>query len=194
MKRLHPRVNVWVAAAIVAFGVRTVLAVDVKIDFDKAFDFKNVKTWDWDPASRGDVKMARTQADNPEAIRQQAEPIIVDAVGTEMKARGLQPSNGAQPDVIVRYFLLLSTNTNAQTMGQFLPATVDWGLPLFAPATQSLDIKNAGSLVLDLSGKSSVVWRGVAQAQIKVDSTPKKRESLLREAVRELIKRFPPKS
>ena len=79
-------------------------------------------------------------------------------------------------------------------MGQFLPATTAWGLPPFAPATQSLKIMNQGSLVLDLSAKGAVVWRGVAQAGVEFDANDKKREALLREAVRDLLKRYPPKS
>ena len=60
---------------------------------------------------------------------------------------------------------------STQTMGQFLPATTAWGLPPFPQATQSLKIMNRGSLVLDLSAKGTVVWRGVAQAKIKMDAT-----------------------
>ena len=53
---------------------------------------------------------------------------------------------------------------------------------------------NQGSLVLDLSAKGHVVWRGVAQAQIKPGCADgKKREALLRDAVREVLKRYPPK-
>ena len=82
---------------------------------------------------------------------------------------------------------------SAQTMGQFLPATTAWGLPPFEQATQSLKMMNQGSLVLDLSAKDVVVWRGVAQAKIKIDADDKKREALLREAVRDLLRRYPPK-
>ena len=82
---------------------------------------------------------------------------------------------------------------STQTVGQFLPATSAWGLPPFAPATQSLKVMNQGSLVLDLSAKGVVVWRGVAQAKIAFDADDKKREALLREAVRDLLKRYPPK-
>ena len=121
-----------------------------------------------------------------------ADPIIVDAVGTEMARLKLQPA-ASNPDLIVRYFLLLSTNQTAQTMGQFLPGTVAWGLPPFEQTTQSLKIMNQGSLVLDLAGRGSVVWRGVAQAKLKFDTDPKKREAILREAVSDLLKKFPPK-
>ena len=74
------------------------------------------------------------------------------------------------------YYLLLTTNMTAQTMGQFLPATLQWGLPPFPPATQALEVMNQGSLVLDLSAKQDIVWRGVAQAKLKIGAEPKKRE------------------
>ena len=181
------------AFAIVAFAVQATLArVDVKIDFDKTFDFKTVKTWGWSPSGPGEVKMARTQTDDPEAMKKVAEPPIVDAVTIEMTRLGLTQAP-ANPDVIVNYYLLLTTNQTAQTVGQFLPATMAWGLPLFPQATQSLKVMNQGALVIDLTAKSNIVWRGVAQAQIKIGTAMKDREAKLREAVRDLLKRYPPK-
>ena len=179
------------AAAVVLLAESALARVDVKIDFDKAFNFTAVRTWRFDPAGNGEVKMARTQKDDPEAARAAAEPIIVDAVTTEMQRLKLQKSD--TPDLIVRYFLLLTTNQTAQTMGQFLPGTVAWGLPPFEQTTQSLKLMNQGSLVIDLAAKGNVVWRGVAQAKLKFDVDFKKREALLREAVHDLLRRFPPK-
>jgi hypothetical protein len=95
--------------------------------------------------------------------------------------------------LIVRYFLLLSTDQTAQTMGQFLPGTTAWALPPFQQTTQSLKVMNQGALVIDLAGGGNVVWRGVAQAKLKFDTEFKKREAVMREAVRDLLKRFPPK-
>ena len=102
-------------------------------------------------------------------------------------------ASAADPDVTIAYFLLLTTNQESQSMGQFLPPTMAWGLPLFPQATTSMKVLNQGALVLDLSAKGSVVWRGVAQAQLKPDTDFKKREALIREGVRDLLKRYPPK-
>jgi len=165
--------------------------VDVKIDFDKAFNFTSVRSWRFDPAGSGEVKMARTQKDDPDAVKAVAEPIIVDAVTKEMQLLKLQRADS--PDVIVRYFLLLTTNQTAQTMGQFLPGTVAWGLPPFEQTTQSLKLMNQGSLVIDLAANGNVVWRGIAQAKLKFDADFKKREAVIREAVHDLLRRFPPK-
>lgn len=182
-------------AAIALLSGRALARVDVDIQFDEKFDFSKVKTWAWSPAGYGDVKMARTQTDNPEAMRKFAEPIIVDAITTEMGNRGLRSAetSAAPPDLTVVYYLLLSTNITAQTIGQFLPNTTAWGLPPFLATTQSFEVFNRGSLVIDLSSGSNVVWRGVAQSNIKIDADNKKRETLIREGVRDLLRRYPPK-
>ena len=187
MRSIQP----WIAAIAIVAGVSTVMAVDVKIDFDKTFAFKDAHTWEWNPKGSGQIVMARTPDDDPEAFRKLAEPIILSEVATEMGRSKLQQKSEA-PDLVLTYYVLLSTSMSAQTMGQFLPATY-WGLPPFAPSTSSLRVMNQGSLVLDFSAAGNVVWRGVAQAEIKPDADNKKRESVLRDAVRSLLRRFPPK-
>jgi hypothetical protein len=167
--------------------------VDVRVEHDKTFNFKPMRTWAWSQDGPGYVRMARTQQDDPDAAKRKAEPWILDAVASEMTRRGMQRAE-SEPDLNLTYYLLLSTNMSTQTMGQFLPATAAWGLPIFAPATQSMKMMNQGSLVLDLSSKGVVVWRGVAQAKVAFEVDDKKREALLREAVRDLLRRYPPKS
>ena len=152
---------------IVVVGLVTALAlvfhvslegVDVRVENDKAFDFKPVRTWAWNPQGAGDVMMARTPDDDPAAMKRLAEPWILDAVATEMMRRGLQQAT-SQPDLTVTCTPAAATNTTRTTMGQFLPATTGWGPP-FAPATTSLKMMNQGSLVLDLSAKGE--WSGAA--------------------------------
>jgi hypothetical protein len=186
------RIACVVAAAVMLAIMPVAARVDVKVEFDKAFDFKGVKTWGWNPRAPGEVKMARTQQDDPESARRRAEPIIVDAVTAAIGKKGLQQTT-AEPDLTVTYYLLLTTSMSAQTVGQFLPATTGWGLPPFEQATQSLKMMNRGSLVLAMTGKGHVVWRGLAQAKIKFDADEIKRESLLREAVRDLLAKYPPR-
>ena len=166
--------------------------VDVKVEHDKTFDFKPVRTWAWNPGFAGDVMVGRTEYDDKEALKKQAEPIIFDAVAGEMKQRKMEQATG-KPDLVMTYYLLLTTNMTSQTVGQFLPSVPEWGIPPFIPATQALKVMNMGSLVLDLSANNTIVWRGVAQAKIEIGAEPKKREALLREAVRDLLKKYPPK-
>jgi hypothetical protein len=184
-------------ASLVAIGVVVALgvagAVDVTIDVDRTFDFGAARSWGWNPDGRGAVRMARTQEDDPEAARSKAEPIIVATVASEMERRGWPPA-AATPDLVITYFLLLSTNVSGQTVGQFVPATPEWGLPPFTRGTQSLKVMNSGSLVLDVSAAGAVVWRGVAHAQIRLDADAARREALLRDAVRDLLRGFPRRS
>lgn len=190
------RKTLWTAtAALAMLGLAvqiTSARIDVKVDFDKNFDFKSVRTWTWATPQPGDVKMARTKEDDPEAMRRLAEPVILEAMNAETKRRGLEPASGA-PDVVITYYLLMSTTMSAQTMGQFLPAVSGWGLPPFEGATQSLKIMNRGSLVLDMSAKDQVIWRGLAQANLKMDADIPERQKKLREAVRDLLAKFPPR-
>ena len=176
-----------VAAGLV-IAVHAVLAVDVKVEFDKAFNFKAVQTWAWNPDGPGLVKMARTPTDDPETVRKQAEPLIVTAVEAELTRRGLKRTTEA-PDVFVTFYLLLTLGSSAQTFGQFL-GPHQWGVPPYTASTQALEVMNHGSLVLDFAAKETVIWRGVAQANVRTDSDVKRREALLREAVRDLLRRF----
>jgi hypothetical protein len=192
----HPaqsRIVVLAIATALALALHVgVEGVEVRVDHDKMFNFKSARTWAWNPEGAGDVRMARTQSDDPEAMKRMAEPWILDAVAKEMPGRGLQQA-ASQPDLTLTYYLLLTTNMTSQTAGQFLPATAAWGLPLFPQSTQSLKVMNEGALVLDLSAKGAVVWRGVARARIAFETDDKKREALVREAVRDLLRRYPPK-
>ena len=192
MRNLHPKLMVCLGAIVLAAQVVLVARVDVKVEYDKKFDFKPVKTWAWNPDNPGEIRMARSEYDDPAAIRKEAEPIILESVAAEMKQRGLTEAKGV-PDLKVTYYLLLTTGFSQQEMGQFLPAVAQWGIPPFPPATQALQAMNLGSLVIDLTAKQDIVWRGVAQAKLKIGTEPKKRQSVLREAVRDLLKKYPPR-
>jgi hypothetical protein len=187
------RITVVAIAAVLTLAVQVgVEGVDVQVDHDKAFDFKTMRTWAWNPEGAGDVVMARTQEDDKEAMKRRAEPVIRDAVAMEMMRRGLQAVD-TTPDLTLTYYLVLTTNMTTQTMGQFLPGTTAWALPPFAQATQSMKMMNQGALLLVLSAKGEQVWRGLAQAKVAFDATNTKREAVLREGVRDLLKRYPPK-
>jgi hypothetical protein len=194
MRTTSSRLTIWLATAALAAGLPTVLMarVKVQVNYDKKFDFKPVRTWAWNPSGPGQLMMARTADDDKEAARKMAEPIILEGVASELAKRGLTAATG-QPDLTVTYYLLLTSGVDAQYMGQFLSATPEWGLPPFPPATQSFKATNNGALVIDFNAKNDIVWRGIAQAQLDIGIDLKKREAVLREGIRDLIKRFPPK-
>jgi hypothetical protein len=182
------------ACAIAGLAGHVIAAVKVKTQFTKSFDFTKAKTWSWHEGGPGEVKMALTADDNPELVRQRAEPIIMEAVGATLPQRGLAAAaTGAPSDVKIKYYVLITLGTDAQTIGQFLPAVTAWGVPPFSGATQSYSVIERGSLVLDISANKEVVWRGIGQAELKPGQTQEKRAALVRAAVADILKKYPPK-
>jgi hypothetical protein len=193
MRRLQGLLTVLAIAIGVGVAVQPGdAAVKARVDYDKTFDFTKLKTWSWNPAGAGQVVVGRTKDDNPEVVKQRAEPIIFDAVGKELPRRGLKQATGTA-DATLMYYLLLTVSSSGQTLGQFLPSVAQWGVPPFAPNTTSLEVIEQGSLVIDMVVNGKPVWRGIGEAKINLDDDQKKREALLRDGVRELIRRFPPK-
>jgi hypothetical protein len=168
-------------------------AIKVKTDHSQTFDFKKPRTWAWDDEGAGRVIMARTADDHPEEVKERAEPIIKEAVATELARRRLQPAGAAKPDLEVTYYLLITIGNSAQYIGQFVPSVPEWGLPPFSGATQALRVLDQGSLLLDITANDNVVWRGLAQAEIKPGMTVEKRHQLIRDAVKDVLGKYPPR-
>ncbi len=169
--------------------------VKVRSDYDKTYDFASVRTWTWDPQNAGEVKMMLTPDDDPEAVRQRFEPTIRQAVEQELSRRGLTQTTPEQADLRVMYYVLISLGSSAQEVGQFLPAVAAWGLPPLPAATTSLRMIEQGSLVIDMIAPrlKSVVWRGIAQAEIHRERTDPERQERIREALRDMLGKYPPK-
>ncbi len=170
--------------------------IKVQSDFDPNADFTVLKTWAWPPDGPGQMKMALTKEDDPEVPRKRFEPVLVAAVEETMAKKGLpKAAAGQQPDFLLAYFGLISLNTSSQVMGQFIPGTMEWGIPPFEGRTQSLKIYEQGTLVLDAmtpDGKKPI-WRAIARAELNRERSDAERNKNLREAVSDLLKEFPPK-
>jgi hypothetical protein len=170
--------------------------IKVRAEPDPDFDFATVKTWAWD-ADAGDVMMARTQSDDPAALKARVDPMVRRYVESEMTKKGLKVAPaGTTPNVFLHYYVLVTISATGQYAGQFLPAVPYWGLPPFNPGTTALDVATKGSLILDAllpgaAGERKVVWRGLAESTVADDDPQPKREARMREAVAELVKRFP---
>ena len=77
---------------------------------------------------------------------------------------------------------------------QFVPTVPEWGIPPFSyGATQSLKVIEEGSLILDVTSaeKRVLIWRGMAVAELQRKRTPQERDARLREAIADVIKKFP---
>lgn len=169
--------------------------VKVRTEHDKTFDFRGVRTYAWHPDGAGDVKVLEASGDDPERLRAKLEPVIKAAVEEQLARRGLVPAAGGQPDLHVNYYLLIGAGTSSQYMGQFLTSSPEWGLPVMSGPTTSFKAYEQGSLVLDLSAPSlkSTVWRGVAQAEVDRQRSDADRAQRIRDGVKDMLGKFPPK-
>jgi hypothetical protein len=176
--------------------VAPLLAAKIKSrgDADPTFDFKGIRSWAWAADGPGDVKMARSSQDDPKALLAIFGPTVVESVVKELGARGLNQVDAAEAPLKMHYYVLVTVGFETQTMGQFLPPITDWGLAPFAPITQSMNIIQTGSIVLDaVSSKlNRVVWRGISQTEIEKLKNDDERKQVIRDAVKDLVsKKFP---
>jgi hypothetical protein len=167
--------------------------VTIKTQHDKTFSFAGLKTWAWDPTSKGEVRLATTAAANPERLRERVEPILLPAIEREMVGRGFSPSTES-PDVYVSYWVLVTVGQSSQQMGQFI-GIPEWGLPPIRGATTAIRAYPVGTLLIDATAPSrrAVVWRGSAQAEIDLDRPDEERRTRLVDAVHRILEKFPPK-
>ena len=169
--------------------------VKVKSDRDPKFDFSRLKTWSWNPSSPGQIKMAGTSLRKPEDVQRKYQPVITQAIEDEFVRRGYAKASSAPPDFYATYYVLITIGDSSQYMGQFLPANAQWGIPLFAPATNALTVFPQGTLVLDAASPQpdGVVWRGMAEAKIEVENSEAKRTARIKSIVKDLLAKFPKK-
>ena len=169
--------------------------VKVQTQYDKTFDFKGLHTYAWHPTGAGDVKVLQSSDDNPAQLRAQLEPMIVRSVDAALAQRGFTLATSGTPDLHVYYYVLIGPSIASQTMGQFVAPVPEWGLPPFTPQTTSLEIYEQGTLIVDLSvpSRNSMVWRGSAQTEVDRRVSVEGREKRIRDAVQEMLKKFPPK-
>lgn len=166
-----------------------------RADFDKTFDFTKVQTWAWDAAGPGEVKLARSSEDDPEVVRRRIEPTLVAAVEKEVTGRGLKKLATGVPDIRLHYYVLVTVGFATQTAGQFLPTVTEWGIPPYVPATTAFDIVQRGAIVLDVVSTqvSHVVWRGIAEGDIDKIKNDSERDEMIRDGVKDLVKKLPTK-
>jgi hypothetical protein len=158
----------------------------IKVEYDKTFSFAGLRTWTWHPDGAGDVRLAVSSQDDPKRVAARVDPVIVPAVEREMIARGFRQTTGSA-DVYVHYYALATIGQSAQYHGQFVPAVPDWGLPPFAPSTSALSID------VTSTAAGQIIWRGAAERTIDLERPDDQRREVLERAIRDLLRKFPPK-
>ena len=178
------------ATGIIARAAKT----EIRTESDPKFSFAGLKTWAWHPEGAGEVRLAYSSSADPNKVHDRVRPVIVEGVTREMTSRGFSEA-ADHPDLYVHYYVLVAVQSSAQTMGQFLPATPEWGLPPFTASTTALSIYPVGTFLMDMTvpGRDGIVWRGAAEREVDLERPDAERKKILLRAIADLLKQFPPK-
>jgi hypothetical protein len=188
-----------IALTLLLIAAATTLSLartDIKVHKETNFDFTKLGTFAWSD-SPGEVKIIVSIDSNSKAepVKRQYEPVLMQTVEEEMVKRGYtRAAAGTAPDFRLTYYVLITTGTGSQQMGQFLPANANWGIPLYTPSTSAFEVYTQGTIVLDVTAPPTggkVVWRGVAGAKVDPMKTDDERAKRVRTTMKDLVAKYP---
>jgi len=160
--------------------------ISVNHEFDPNADYEAYRSWDWLPTEARRVDL---RARDP-AIEEQ----IREAIEGELGGKGLQKLASGEPAVRVRYLLVLDEGLESQTV--YERADPDWRYRNYGPATPTTrtGMLAVGTLVIEIfdTGRKELVWRGVAEGEVRRDQDPEKRRARIQEAVGKILAEYPP--
>ncbi len=193
----HVRTLAVCAAVAFALGTAAMQAGGIKVEVkhDPAFNFAGLKTYAWRLDGANPVHLLQATEHDPEQIRKNVEPTILQAFDQAFAKRGLTRATQGEPDFYVDYYVLIGPNISSQYHGQFVGAIPAWGLPDFAMSTSALSIAVQGSLIVDLvsAKQKMIVWRGKAEADLDKPRPPDQRVAVMNDVAKRMLEKFPPK-
>ena len=170
-----------------ALFVSACASLEISSDWNPQADFSRLHAWTWLP-------QARPASGDPRLDSSLLDARIRSAVESELGVRGYAKTE-ATPDFLVAYHVALDTQLEATSVDSYYGGAGyrHWGGPGYT--TTYVREFEVGSLVLDVLDPRSkeLIWRGSATAEIIPGATPEEREARIREAVRRMLERFPPK-
>ena len=154
----------------------------VKVDYNKAVNFQNIKTYSWD---RG------MQARNP-----YIDQLIIENVERELAARGLRKTDG-EADVLVVYAAAVGIDMSISYggRGNAAGAPQQTGIPT---ADRSWAVPKGSLAVTMVDSKSkNPIWSGVATDSLPDDPSSdiqkdaKKMEKPISRSIEKMFKKYP---
>ena len=150
---------------------------DVRHDYDKQIDFQKLKMYDWMPIPEGlDLNTLVIQR-------------VKQAIALELAAKGLVKAP-SKPDFLIVQHISTKEIIEVYNWGYGYGSYVGyWGSG--GVATNSYE---EGTLVLDFVDAETklLIWRGSAKAEIETVDSPEENRELIKKAVREILKKYPP--
>jgi hypothetical protein len=175
-----------VGIALLAVAAAPVHAAKPQIQWDKAYDFSTIKTFEWDP--------------NPESSLEKANPFmhsrIVTAIEYQLAASGLTKV-AANPDVYVTYHASSDTQVRLESDsygygfgGYGGPGWGYYGYGYGGPVSTTTRVVEyeEGTLVVDIwaAATKQLIWRGSATAVLS--EKPAKAEAQVVDIIEDMAK------
>ena len=185
--------TIWVLA-ILPFLTGACSSIRVTTDYDRQADYTALKTYSW-------AEPNKSQGMDPRINWQFVDARVRRAADQELAAKGYTLAQTGQPDFTLVYYVALenrqetiyaATPTPYPMYGYHYAVgrNVYWTSTYPAETFQYRE----GSLILDIvdARTNQALWRGTATARLIENVKPEEREGRINEAVRELLKKFPP--
>jgi hypothetical protein len=157
--------------------------ITVQSDHDPAADFARLRSYGW-------LQKPSDAPRDPRISNDLLDSRVHSAVNDELHSKGY--TEAENPDFRVTYHVMVSNKLDVQSF----PTSYGYGLGRVGVAASDVRVSEyeVGTLLLDVVDGSTneLVWRGSAQARIDPNRTPQERTKLIRDAVHQMLKRFPP--
>lgn len=166
----------------VAFGILACASVETQGDYDQAYDFSRLETWNWMPEPG--VTRGPTGERNPLIERR-----IKEAVERELGAKGYRLTPGESVDFRVAFFASAEEKLDVSTTYDYFGYR--WRVPVGRTEVHQY---TEGTIILDIvdGTRNELVWRGTASGVVR-GGEPDEVTERINKAVAEELKDFPPR-
>ena len=169
-----------------------VLSEEIVRDYDRSFDFSQLKTYRWMELKHRLLLRANPQATS-QVSDEQIDQIIRSAVDEQLKKRGFVLTAETKADFLVSYFAV----GELEIGGTFYDSAPTGNLPynhwrpFYQPGTDTR-MNSKGTLTIDIVNpeNNQLLWRGQATDTIK---RTKDLEKVTKKAAKKILSKFPPK-
>ncbi len=153
----------------------------IKTSYDASASFSGLKTYGWLPAPKEVI-------DDPRVDWELLSSRIRTAVDRELAEKGFTRKATGSPDFLIGFQATLDKKMTWKEMEREA-----YGRRGYQRWTQ--EAYDEGTLVLDVIDVESqkIIWSGSATDKVNFSLSPEKEEAEINEAVREMLKEFPPK-
>lgn len=167
----------------------SVIAQDVRYNFDKEAPFATYKTYKWVP-----IKDAAKVSD---LVNKQ----IMDAADAQLATKGLRKVEGDNADLFIGYQAAVGEEKQFSSYSTDFGYGPGWGRGGWygggmgsTTTTGQTSTIYTGQIAIDMydAAKKNLVWRGLASKTIDTKAKPEKQQKNLAKAMQKLLKNYPP--